>query len=122
MSQPAICELRVTRGPNAIRLVTGARAEIERRNRRVPEADNFQHDVLGPGWITDGADLTTMLAPGADGWDLEVGEPGTATTKAMRLVLQGLLPAAAVNELTTLADGLEQQPMPWHAEWVPAVP
>jgi hypothetical protein len=121
VSPPAICELRVTRGTDELRLVTGARAEIERRNRTIPGADNFQHDVLGSGWITDGVDLTTMLAPGADGWDLEVGEPGAAMTSAMRLILKVLLPAEALDELTTLVDGLGQQPMPWHAEWVPTV-
>jgi hypothetical protein len=121
VTPPAICELRVTRDTEELRLVTGARAEIERRNRTIPMADNFRHDTLGSGWITDGIDLTTLLAPGADGWDLEVGEPGASTTSAMRLILKDLLPAEALDELLTLADGLEQQPMPWHAEWVPAV-
>lgn len=121
MSSPEICELRVTRGTDELRLVIGARAEIERRNRTIPAADNFEHDVLGSGWITDGVDLTTMLAPDADGWDLEVGEPGPAMTSTMQLILKGLLPAEALDELTALVDGLGQQPMPWHAEWVPAV-
>lgn len=121
VNPPAICELRVTRGTDEMKLVTGARAEIERRNRTIPLADNFEHDVLGSGWITDGVDLTTMLAPGADGWDLEVGEPGGTMSAAMRLILGNLLPVEAIDELTTLADGLEQQPMPWHAEWCPTV-
>jgi hypothetical protein len=121
VSPPAICELHVSRGIDELRLITGARAEIQRRNRMIPATDNFQHDVLGSGWITDGVDLTTMLAPDSDGWDLEVGEPGAAMTKAMRMILKVLLPAEAVDELTTLVDGLGQQPMPWHAEWVPTV-
>jgi hypothetical protein len=121
VSQPAICELRVTRGTDELRLVTGARAGIERRNRTIPEVDNFRDDVLGFGWITDGVDLATMLAPGADGWDLEVGEPGAEMTSAMQLMLKNLLPAEVLDEIAILADGLLQQPMPWHAEWVPAV-
>ncbi|GIF12694.1 CorA family divalent cation transporter [Actinoplanes teichomyceticus] len=122
MTPPATCELRVTRGDEELRLVTGARADIARRNRTIPETDNFRHELLGSGWITDGADLTTLLAPGADGWDLEIGEPGPETTGAVRLILAQLLPAEAVDELTALADELARRPMPWHAEWISPVP
>ncbi|WP_431884019.1 CorA family divalent cation transporter [Micromonospora gifhornensis] len=122
MSSLATCELRVTRNDQELRLVTGARAEIERRNRTLLDTDNFRHEVLGAGWISDGTDLAAMVAAGADGWDLEIGEPGPATTAALRLLLADLLPAGAVDELAALADGLRDEPMPWHAEWIPPVP
>ncbi|MCZ7423575.1 hypothetical protein O7605_29125 [Verrucosispora sp. WMMA2121] len=122
MSPVASCELRITRNDQELRLVTGARAEIDRRNRTIPQADNFRHEVLGAGWISDGVDLAAMVAAGADGWDLEVGESGAGASAGMRLLLADLLPAGAVDELATLADGLCDDPMPWHAEWIPPVP
>ncbi len=85
MSAPASCELRVSRNDQDLRLVTGARAEIERRNRTIPDADTFQHEALGAGWISDGVDLAAMVAAGADGWDLEVGESGAGASAGLRL-------------------------------------
>jgi hypothetical protein len=112
--------LRVAGGGD-VRAVTGARLEIERRNRRLPVDDRFEHEDIGAGWACDGFSLDALDQHAVLDWDLEVGEPGPGAERALRAAVAGLLPAEAVDELVELSHGVEDDPMPWHAEWVPPV-
>jgi hypothetical protein len=126
MTAESVFDLRMRHGDGTeSRVLTGARLEIERRNRMLPAEDTFTHDVLGAGWATGelGSDGLHDPARGpVQVWDLEIGLSGTDPDAALRLALTGLLPEACVDELIVLAGSLASDPMPWHAEWVPEVP
>lgn len=108
-------------GGRAIRAVTGARLEIERRNLRLPTDDVFEHDQIGRGWACDEFDLDGVSPSTVLDWDLEIGDCEGGVEAALRAAVERLLPGEAVDELVNLATGLAHDPMPWHAEWVPPV-
>jgi hypothetical protein len=108
-------------GGEDVRAVTGARLEIDRRNRRLPAEGTFRHEAIGTGWASEGFALDQLDHRKVIAWDLEIGEPGDATERALRAAVARLLPADAVDELVELVQRVPTDSMPWHAEWVPTV-
>ena len=102
MSPPAICELRVTRGTDELRLVIGARAEIEDGTGRSPGLDNFQHDVLGSGRITDGVRPDDHAHAGCRRMGSRGRRARSRNDQCDAADPEDLLPAEALDELTAL--------------------
>jgi hypothetical protein len=122
MLAPVTFDLRIRLGDGReLRAVTGARLEIERRSRRLPERDSFHHDI-GSGWASDDFDLDAIPSDEVRGWDLEIGEASAELADAVHAAIAGLLPRDQAAEVAVLAGDLPSNPMPWHAEWVSKVP
>lgn len=117
-------DMRVTtRNSVEMRVITGYRLSIERRDKLVAEANTLDHPLLGNGWATEGFSFDALVD--VEEWDLEVADLTPDRRQALEGILARLLPAQAATEAAHLLAGeepLDSRAMPWWATWNEPLP